>query len=229
MIGFACYFLVQVTYNMGRRPGARNADFAAERDALVAKLATRLAEPGAARSSMRDLAAAAEVSVATLQHYFGDRTGVFTAVFEGARQGGKVHLDAVAEGPLGSLRTSIQWFLEYATNGLMEFGLGHLHELGLTAGARDEVLGPAYLANVLEPTLQALERRLSRHQAAGQLRPCDVRIAALELVAPLLVAVLHQHSLGGTAQRPLSLDEFLKAHLAAFLRAYASAARPAKA
>lgn len=206
---------------MGRRPGARNADFESERDSLVAKLAARLTLPGAARSSMRELAAAADISVATLQHYFRDRDGVVVAVFESARRGGTVHLDAVADGPLGTLRASIQWFLDYAAQGLVQFGLGHLHELGLTAGARDAVLGPAYLSNVLEPTLQALERRLARHLAAGHLRACDLRIAALELVAPLLVAVLHQHSLGGTEQRPLALDTFLKAHLTTFLRAYA--------
>lgn len=208
---------------MGRPPGARNADFTAQRAVLVAKLAKRLMATGGARASMRELAAAADVSVATLQHYFRDRAGAMIAVLEDVHTGGAEHLAAVASGPTGTLRASLRWFLDYLSDGLVDYGLDHLHEFGIVAGVDDAAIGPAYLEHVLEPTLRALEARLERHQAAGQLRPCDLRVAAIQIVAPLLVAVLHQRALGGAAVRPMALDAFVDAHLDALVRAYATA------
>jgi AcrR family transcriptional regulator len=211
---------------MGRRKGARNADFEVARAALVTKLTARLMGPAAARASLRGLAEAAGVSLPTLQHYFGDRTGVLVAVFESAHRGAGPYLTEVAEGTLPSLRVSVEWFLRYVLDGLVTHGVAQLHELGLTTGARDDVVGPAYLAHILEPSLVALERRLERHRAAGHLQPCNLRMAALALLSPVLLAVLHQHSLGGCAMRPLDLDELVTVHAAAFVRAYGPARAP---
>ncbi|MDX2088825.1 MAG: TetR/AcrR family transcriptional regulator [Kofleriaceae bacterium] len=205
---------------MGRPRGTRNARFLATRKRLVTKLARRLAEPGGASASMRQLAATSGVSVSTLQHYFGDRAGVVTAVLESAHRAGQSYLDEVACGFLPPLRASLSWFVDYIVAGLVEGKVGELHELGLAAGFRDDKLGPAYLNHILEPTLQALEARLARHLAAGDLRPCDLRVAAIHLLAPLLVAVLHQYSLGGQQCRPLPMRSFIDHHIDMFLRAY---------
>lgn len=205
---------------MGRPGGARNADYLATRAALVKRLAKRLARPDGARASLRELATASKISVATLQHYFGDRAGVITAVLEAAHVAGTPHLTAVASANLGPLRASLEWFLQYLLLGLVDGKVAELHELGLAVGVRDDALGPAYLEHILEPTQQALEARLARHAAVGDLVPCDLRVAALALLAPVLVAVLHQHSLGGTRCRPLYLEGFVANHLDAFLRAY---------
>jgi len=205
---------------MGRPRGARNTDYAATRAALVSRLTKRLAKPDGPRASFRELAVSSKVSVATLQHYFGDRAGVITSVLEAAHTAGSPHLAAVESAFLGPLRQSLGWFLDYLLRGLTDGGVADLHELGLAAGFRDQALGPAYLNHILEPTLQALEARLARHLAAGDLVPCDLRVAAVTLLAPVLVAVLHQHSLGGTRCRPLDLEGFVAEHFEGFLRAY---------
>ena len=90
---------------------------------------------------------------------------------------------------------------------------------------RDATLGPAYINEILEPTLKAVEARLARHRAEGELRSCDLRHAALALIAPPLLALLHQGELFGSLCRPLDINAFLKDHLDGFLRAY-SAPRP---
>ena len=54
-------------------------------------------------------------------------------------------------------------------------------------------------------------------QAAVLIAVC---VAASQLLAPVLIAVLHQHALGGTQCRPLHLPGFVANHLDAFLRAY---------
>jgi hypothetical protein len=86
-----------------------------------------------------------------------------------------------------------------------------------------ETLGPVYVQELLEPTLQSAEARLSRHIADGELRRCDVRHAALELVCPVVLGLLHQVQLSGARCRPLDVERFLADHLDTFLRAYAAA------
>ena len=76
------------------------------------------------------------------------------------------------------------------------------------------------LVDVLEPTLQALEKRLQASIEHGLIIECDTRHAALALVSPLLLALLHQHDLGGTRCRPLSVPNLIDEQVNMFARAY---------
>ena len=73
---------------------------------------------------------------------------------------------------------------------------------------------------MLEPTLQALEKRLQASIEHGLIIECDTRHAALALVSPLLLALLHQHDLGGTRCRPLSVPALIDQQVRMFSRAY---------
>jgi hypothetical protein len=73
---------------------------------------------------------------------------------------------------------------------------------------------------VLEPSLVTLEARLQRHAARGELRHENARLAALQLLSPVLLAVLHQRELGGAQCRPLDLSTFIEPHVDAFVRAW---------
>lgn len=154
----------------------------------------------------------------TLKHHFGGRNEVVAAVLDHAGAAGAPHLQAGAT-PSGPLDRSVRAFLAYAAMG-HRHGVGDLHAIGLTEGIGHGVLGPRYVSVILEPTLQALEARLAAHVAAGEMRDANLRHAALALLAPLLLAQLHQDELGGAACRPLDLDAFLEDHAAAFVRAY---------
>lgn len=214
---------------MARTAGSRNADFDASREGLVRALLEALPGERLAQASLRELAGAAGVSVATLRHYFGARTGVIEACLERMHREGLPYLLEVASGPLPEVRTSLRWLMRYQLEGLRQ-GVGDLHRTGLAAGMGEEALGPAYLRHLLEPSLQAIEARLARHVAAGELNALDVRHAALALVSPLLLGWLHQRGLGGDRCRPLDLEALADDTLEAFLRAHAAPApRPPSA
>lgn len=204
---------------MSRTRGARNADYEERRSALLSRLRGRLADRALGQPSMRELAAAAGVSVPTLTHYFGARDDLVAAVLEHSLQAGQEQLTHAAT-PQGTFAASIRQLLEHAALG-HSYGVSALHRIGLTEGLGHESLGPAYVQMTLEPTLQAIEKRLSAHVDAGEMRrDTDVRHAALQLLTPLLFAQLHQHELGGDQCRPLDVQDFIADHADMFVRAY---------
>ncbi len=164
---------------MGRPAGSHNPDFEATRARLLRGVFARLAEPDGARASFRDLAAAAGVSVATLRHYFGSREGLIQALFEQSHEAGRRYLLEVAAGPIGPVRESLAYVLDQVGAGFRAGVLDKLHAIGLSAGMMDPAIGPAYLRWILEPTIESLEARLSRHIARGELRAGDVRNMAI--------------------------------------------------
>jgi AcrR family transcriptional regulator len=180
----------------------------------------RLLTADGANASMRELAQAMAVSPPTLRHYFPTREALIEAVLARDHASALPYLHHIAAGDLPPLRESLVAVLGYILSGLVESELAGLHVLGLRAGLKSSKLGPAYLTEVLEPSLVALEARLQRHAARGELRREHSRLAALQLLSPLLMAVLHQRELGGDQCRPLELSTFVEPHVDAFIRAW---------
>lgn len=204
---------------MARPKGKRNADYVAKRDALAAKMANRIALPLGAGSSLRELAAAAEIGLPTLRHYFGDRDGAIGAAMGQMRLRGEPWLamarDAQVDLPVAA---STRWFLGlYATG--WQRGLGTMLCEAMAAGVDQPALGPAFVDALLEPTLAATEHRLAHHAARGEIAG-DLRHAALQLLCPVLLGLMHQHTLSGSRCRPLDLDAFLDDHVARWVRAW---------
>lgn len=207
---------------MARPAGTRNADFEHTRRGMLERVRARVMQPDGARASFRDLAAAAGVGTTTLRHYFGTRNGVLRAVLDASHADGARYLLLVSQPPRLPLRDSLIFLSGMVVSGMRQ-GLGAVHALGLAAGLNEPELGPAYLDRVLEPTQQAFEAHLAHFLAAGALRPdTSLRLAALQLIGPLLLAALHQNELGGTQCRPLDLDALITPHVDAWLRAWAA-------
>jgi AcrR family transcriptional regulator len=213
---------------MARPAGARNAQFEERRTTLIAKARDRLALQSGEPPSFRELALAAGVSVATLRHYFGSREALIKAVFAHYLREGQRHLQRTRALDVTDedFQTSIKDFLQRVVRGWTVGFVGSLHRIGLAEGLRQPATALDYLQDVLEPTLQALEARLAFSVERGEIIECDTRHAALMLLSPLLLALLHQHDLGGTRCRPLALPALIDEHVKVFARAYLPAPRP---
>lgn len=207
---------------MSRTAGARNADFEQRRNALIDKARIRLSAQDGDAPSFRELALAAGVSVATLRHYFGSREALIKAVFTLALQGAGKHLDRTrqTETHKDELQPVLEAFLSRLVQGWTSGHVGTLHRIGLAEGLRSPATGVDYLSDVLEPTLQALEARLRTYIAQGVIIECDTRHAGLMLLSPIILALLHQHDLGGTRCRPLDIPSLISEHVKVFVRAY---------
>lgn len=199
------------------RVRARSADYDGKRRRLLGRIAVRFKQPD--RPSLRELAAAAEVSVPTLRHYFGDREGVVSAVLADAHARGAPFL-ALAARPDGPLPQSLRSGLMQVVQGHL-FAVGGFHAIGLTEGLLHRTIGPQYLQTILEPALQAFELRLQAHVERGELKPISLRHAALALVAPVVLFMLHQGELGGQRVRPGTAEELVDYLTDSFVTAHA--------
>ena len=205
---------------MARTRGSRNADYDEARLALARKVRTRVMKPDGLRASLRELAAAADSSVATLKHYFSDREGVLTAVMESQHIDAAPYL-AMASTPIpGDVRASLLGYLKRLEEAWFKRGVGVIQASSLAGGLSTFALGPTYVNHILEPLLGTVETLLRRHVELKDLAPLNERYAGLQFLAPVVLALFHQDSLSGHTCRPLELKAFFVEHVDMFLRAY---------
>ncbi len=200
---------------MPRKTGSKNADFAASRAAILVRLRDALLS-GNPPSSYRGLATASGVTIPTLQHYFGNREEVFSAVFADCCESAHGEL-TIAETPTGLFRQSTHDLVVHVADGFRYGGLVRLHAVGLAQGLSHIVLANSYLNHILEPTILATERRLNAHIARREMRPTNTRYAAISLLSPVILIFLHQHGLDGATAYPTDIDSFLQSHISAFV------------
>lgn len=207
---------------MGRPSGSRNEGYDDRREALARSVMPRLIADDGPRASLADLAVAAGVSVATMKHYFGDRTGVVVAALRLLGGQGTPWVESIKRPSSPDLTTSLHDLATALSMAWSRFGVGRVVGAALAIGIHDKEAGPGTVDGVLEPLIQALEARLGVHAAAGalQLGDDELRLASLAFLSPLLMALLHQHELSGAACRPLDVPVFISRHVARFVRAW---------
>jgi AcrR family transcriptional regulator len=188
---------------MPRKTGDRNRDFEKKREQILDALQKRLLSEDAPRVTMNEMAVVAGVSLSSLRHHFGSRSELYAALLQRYGLIGKRYHDQITAPTDKPVRESLSQLLRQILTGLRH-GVLDIHAVGLAVGMRDAVVGPAYLRECLEP----------------KLRPCNLRVATLSLISPLLLSAIHQHGLSGSELRPLSLDELCDELLEQFLRAY---------
>lgn len=210
---------------MPRAKGVKNADYEAKRRELLARMLPRFARLDLERPSLRQLAAAADVTAPTLQHYFRDRTGVVAALLEEYRRWGEGRLGLVsrADGPFAeSVRAFAHGFV-FGLQAQASVRLGDILAASLCEGLADPSVSPLALAHIIDPAVDALHARLAAHAENGEMVAADLRAAALMLISPLLIGVLHQDQMGGRNSRRIELGALADQVSAAFVRAFAAA------
>lgn len=207
---------------MARPKGARDADYDEKREALLERMTPRVMRREVVRPSMRQLADAAGVTVPTLRHYFGSRAEVIAAVLEAYHRRGAPRLKLV-EQPEGDFEQSVREYAHLLLTALeapRDVILGDVFAVSLAEGLLDANIGPSALTSIIDPSIDALVKRLDVHVERGEMRPSNTRAAALMLLSPLLLAALHQNQMGGKRCRPLDLTETANAICSGFVRAF---------
>lgn len=207
---------------MPRPLGSRNPDYDQKKERLTQILTDHVLGTDLTRQSFRQFAVAAEVSEPTLRHYFGDREGVAAEILRALAERARPLWAAVAE-PAESAAQAVDAYVVISKIGVAHGAFARAHAFGLLEGVADPRLGRAYLSEVLEPSLAALESRLRPYL------PTDAsaaRAAALMLFAPMLLSVIHQDLLAGKQAAPMDLPALFD-QFGALARAAIQPAEPA--
>jgi len=207
---------------MGRPAGSRNEGYEERRAALAAAVVPRLTADDGPQSSLAELAAFAGVSVPTMKHYFGDRSGLVAAALRTMGRGGDPYIERTKSPSQPTFDGSMRDLARELAMAWRTFGVGRVFGAGLAVGIHDREAGPGMVDGVLEPLIQAIEARIAAHVERGDIdvHATEIRLCAIQFLSPLVVALLHQQELGGVACRPLDVDAFVEAHVDRFLRAW---------
>ncbi|MFW5661830.1 MAG: TetR/AcrR family transcriptional regulator [Oceanicaulis sp.] len=174
---------------------------------LLAILARTAIAERSAPVSLRQFAIKAGVSEPTLRHYFSDRQGVVIAIIGYFAEGARDWLARSAE-PGETLREAVTGYAGLAMEGSRRDVFAQAHAFAFVESIHDRAVARTYLEQIIEPSLQALERRLGPSIDPDGADPDRVRHGAIFLYAPVLVAVLHQRLLAGEETRPLDMSRF---------------------
>lgn len=205
---------------MPRTKGATNKDSEQRKLSILTRIWAYMRQHKNKPISWREMATAGEVGLATLSHHFGKRDDVVKAILQSKRIEGEEALAILAK-PAGNFDTSIRQALEHLLLGLVDYDVGDLVSLGLLEGINHESIGPVFVEEGLEPIIQAAIQRLKSHQEREEMRSdVDLRIAAISLISPLIIAYLHQTNLGGKEAHPLDLQAIVEQTCDTFVRAY---------
>ncbi|MBX2802897.1 MAG: TetR/AcrR family transcriptional regulator [Myxococcales bacterium] len=204
---------------MGRPKGRRSPEYEQKRRELAQRIFDCMVVDG--NTSLNAMAERTGVSRPTLRHYFGDRDGAVRAALDIAAANGRPHVQALVSLPVDDAEACLGEGLRRVIIGWRDFRVGNLHHVGLKVGLEDDATGKTYVSQILEPLLGGFERLLERLIDAGRLVPLDPRTGALTLVSPVVVALLHQHGLGGNEIRPLDIEALAAELVHQFCRAHA--------
>jgi TetR/AcrR family transcriptional regulator, regulator of cefoperazone and chloramphenicol sensitivity len=133
------------------------------RNRLLDAALVLFADHGFAKTSTRDIAQAAQTNVASIRYYFGDKAGLYRAVFNDPRtnpQGDPALIDAPDQTLEQSLRVFLSDFIAPLLNGEASQSCMKLHfrEMLEPTGLWD-----AEIANNIQPAHEALVAALCRH------------------------------------------------------------------
>jgi AcrR family transcriptional regulator len=207
---------------MGRPAGSRNEGYEERRATLAAAVVPRLLADDGPQASLAELASFAGVSVPTMKHYFGDRSGLVAAALRTMGKGGDPYTARSKTPSQPDFAGSMRDFAREFAMAWRTFGVGRVIGASLAVGIHDREAGPGTVDGVLEPTIQAIEARIAAHVERGDvdIHATEIRLCAIQFLSPLILALLHQQELGGAACRPLDIDAFVEAHVDRFLRAW---------
>ncbi|MCA8898925.1 MAG: hypothetical protein R3C00_05300 [Hyphomonas sp.] len=186
---------------MARPSGVRNHDFEEKRAGLLNALTEFALGSDLCRPSLRQFAIACATSEPNLRHYFGNRQGLVIAILANIGE----RRVAAWQIPVGAARNPaevLETYFRLSEAVVRKGGFIRAHAFGIIEGVADPEIGRAYLDHVLDPSLTSICRNL----AATPGCPADdrtLRIAAIAILSPVLLAGLHQDLLGGKSAAPI--------------------------
>ncbi|MEY2632822.1 MAG: hypothetical protein RIR00_1476 [Pseudomonadota bacterium] len=181
-------------------------------EVLQAALAA-FAERGYAATSLDEVARRAGITKGTLYLYFPNKAELFKAVVRNALVSNLSDARQRAASHSGSSWSLLAGLLREFTHRIVLSPLSAIPKLVIAEAGNFPDIAGFYFNEVVMPARQLLQGILQRGIAQGEFRPLDLDHIWRVVIAPLLLAILWQHSFKPYDPVPLDVERHLASHL----------------
>jgi AcrR family transcriptional regulator len=192
----------------------RKADRPAE---IVSAALAVFAEKGFAAAKLDDIAARAGVSKGAVYLYFETKEDVFRAVVEQAIAPNIGAVKAMAAAHPGPLADLLRGVTGHVARVVATQPLGGVLKMVVGEARNFPEIARVWYDELVSQALGAMAAAISAAMDRGEVKPGDPRAYALQLIAPLLVAVLHQETFVPVGAEPFDLPALLNQHIETLL------------
>lgn len=188
----------------------RKADRPAE---IVSAALAVFAEKGFAAAKLDDIARRAGVSKGAVYLYFETKEDVFRAVVEQAIAPNIMAVKAMAAAHPGPLADLLRGVAAHVGRMVETTPMGGVLKMVVGEARNFPEIARVWHDELVSQALGAMMAAIGNAQSRGEVKPGDPRIYALQLIAPLLVAVLWRETFVPVGAQPFDLAALMGQHI----------------
>src|SRR3989344_651377 len=171
------------------------------------------AEKGFAAAKLEDIARQAGVSKGAIYLYFETKEDIFRAVVGQAIAPNVVAVKAMAAAHPGPLADLLRGVTGHIAGIVTHTPLGCVLKMVVGEARNFPEIARVWHDELVSQALGTLTAAIAAAQARGEVKPGDPRIYALQLIAPLLVAVLWRETFVPVGAEPFDLPAVMSQHI----------------
>lgn len=176
------------------------------------------AEKGFAAARLDEIARRAGVSKGAVYLYFETKEDVFRAVVSQAIAPNVSMVRAMVTAHPGPLAGLLRAIVGHVAGVVETTPLGGVLKMVIGEARNFPEIARVWHDELVSQALGAMTAAIEAAQTRGEVRPGDARAYALQLIAPLLVAVLWRETFVPVGARPFDLPALMRQHVETFLR-----------
>jgi AcrR family transcriptional regulator len=190
---------------------------------IVAAALDVFVERGFAAARVEEVARRAGVTKGTLYLYFDSKAALFKAVVRETIVAALARASATVDRHTGSAAELFAQLLHETWHVMGSARLSGLPKLVLSEARNFPEVAQFWYEEVVRPGHELFGRVLRRGIERGEFRRVDVKLAVRLALAPLLHALVWQHSLQHCVSEPFDMDKYVDMHIDTFLHGVSDA------
>ena len=190
---------------------------------IVAAALDVFVERGFAAARLEEVARRAGITKGTLYLYFDSKAALFKAVVRETIVAALTRASETVDRHTGSAAELFAQLLRETWEVMGSARLSGLPKLVLSEARNFPEVAQFWYEEVVRPGHDLFGRVLRRGIERGEFRRVDVRLAVRLALAPLLHALVWQHSLQYCVAEPFDVERYVDAHIDTFLHGVANA------
>ncbi len=171
------------------------------------------AEKGFAAAKLDDIARRAGVSKGALYLYFETKEDIFRAVVDQAIAPNMQVVRAMVAAHPGPLSDLLRLVAERVGTLMETLPVGGVVKMVIAEAGNFPELARVWHDDLVAHILGAMTDAIAAAQGRGEVRPGDPRIYALELIAPMLVAVIWRETFVPSGAQPFDVAAVARQHV----------------